>query len=191
MPKIFLMIISSLLVIQSCKVSDKALKTAGDKNDINTKFDFPLDWIGIYEGVLTLYNGPMATSRVKMKLQIANPNEEGLYPWIMVYGEDDFRNYGLEAIDPEKGYYILDEFNSIKLDAYHKSNHLITKFSVKGTDLIVDYERVPGGIDVLFYVSFQDPTNITGGEIFENDTIPKVSSYHIAAFQKAVLKQIE
>ncbi|NNK90229.1 MAG: hypothetical protein HKO89_06430 [Saprospiraceae bacterium] len=190
MPRFYLFIILSILLFHACKIGDK---TAGltlpviERNDV---FDFPLDWIGIYEGDLIIYRGPNDTTQIEMKLQIANPDKEGFYPWIMIYGENDIRNYGLESIDPERGYYVLDEFNSIKLDAYHRHNHLVSKFSVKGTDLTVDYERVQGGIDILFYVSIQKPGNITGGEIFESDTIPVVSSYQLAAFQKASLKKI-
>lgn len=176
-----------LILTLACK-STKKLSTVEVKNP---EFLFPVDWIGEYEGTLNIFNLTNSKRQVRMRLYIDYPDAEGYYPWTLVYGEEDVRKYGVEAINPEKGHYIMNEYNSILLDCYLLSNNFISRFKVGDTNLLVDYERVPEGMIVQFYVSKADSHSTTGGEIIQNDTIPEVDSYPMAAYQKAFLKKKE
>lgn len=168
----------------ACKTSQKQLKS-----EIKTTYLFPLDWIGQYEGELLIFNASPDTNRINMKLTIGNPNAEGFYPWIIQYGDEDIREYGLEAIHAESGHYIMDEFNSIRLDCYLRDNHFISRFEVMGSDLMVDYERVSEGILLNLYVTRTESISTTGGQIFDRDTVPRVKSFEIPVFQRALLKK--
>jgi len=161
------------------------------ETDVVREYDFPLDWIGQYEGTLNIYNAQSDTSTILMHLDIGYPDKSGFYPWTITYGEDDVRAYGLEAVNPQKGYYRIDEFNSIKLDAFVRAGHFTSRFEVMGSDLIVDYCRVNGGMEVRFFISQSQPMSISGGQIFGQDTVPEVKSYNMVAFQKAFLREIK
>jgi len=155
--------------------------------EVEDIFEFPLDWIGEYEGQLNIFNHNNDTITAKMELIIDYPNNEGYYPWILIYNDTDIRKYGLEAINPELGQYRIDEFNSIKLNGFFKAGHFISRFEVLGSDLLIDYCKQKNGIDVSLYISESKEMFKTGGEIFEQDTVPAVNSFRVLAFQKAFL----
>lgn len=176
----------SILFCMACKVKDKSL--AIKSSESNVSFQFPMDWIGKYEGPLLIFNDNKVDT-INMQLIIGDPNMDGFYPWTLVYGDSDIRSYGLEAINPEKGHYRIDEFNSIKIDGYLRHNHFVSRFSVLNSDLIVDYERIVEGIKVNFYVTGFNEISETGGEIIANDTVPVVKSYPLQVIQSAILKK--
>ena len=154
----------------------------------NIPHNFPLDWIGDYVGQLKIYNNGKIDT-ISMRLVIDYPNAEGYFPWTIVYDEIDIRPYGLEVVNADVGHYRINEYNSIELDAYLIDRHLITRFSVMQNDLIIDYEHVGDAIIAQFYISGTKNQNITGGEIIGQDTIPKVSTYPLSVYQKAILKK--
>jgi len=173
-----------LTMLMGCKTKAKLIQSEKEKIYL-----FPLEWIGLYEGELLVFNETKDTNIVQMKLEVRSPNAEGYYPWTIQYGESDIRAYGLEVINADKGHYIIDEFNSIKLDSYLRDNHFISHFNVMNSDLLVDYERVNGGIVVNLYFSQAQPVSLTGSEIIGKDTIPEVKSFKVPVFQKAFLKK--
>lgn len=184
-PLILLIFIS--IITSGCKTT-KATKTAPA---VSQKWTFPLNWIGHYEGQLRIHTLDSDTTLVPMQLIIENVNAEGYFPWTLVYGDDDIRPYGLEAINAEKGHYRINEYNSILLDGYVRGNHFITRFSLDNSDLTVDYEKTADGINVSFYVTEVKSQNQSGGEVMGKDSIPLVDSYPVVVFQKAILKKKE
>lgn len=168
----------------ACKTQKKAID-----QDEKESYLFPLDWIGHYKGELLIFSSSPDTNKTIMQLTIGNPNAEGFYPWTIQYGEDDIRYYGLEAKNAETGHYVVDEYNSIRLDGYLRDDHFITRFEVMGSDLLVDYERVTEGILVNLYVTSKKEINTTGGQIFSKDTVPDVRSFAIPVFQRALLQK--
>lgn len=183
MLRICFFILLGLSMLFGCKAKQKLIESEKDKNYL-----FPLEWIGLYQGDLLIFNESKDTTKVKMQLSIGSPNAEGYYPWTIKYGEDDLRAYGLEVINADKGHYLIDEFNSIKLDSYLRDNHFISHFNVMDSDLLVDYERVHDGIIVNLYFSQAQAVSLTGSEIIGKDTIPEVKSFKVPVFQKAYLK---
>ena len=182
----YLSIILLLLVCNACKVK-KSL--TADEEQVN--YNFPLDWIGHYEGQLEIFNQKNDTVLVDMALDIGHADNTGFFPWTISYNKEDVRPYGLEIINPDTGHCRIDEFNSIKLDAYYKAGHFTSRFDVMGSDLLIDYHRVKGGIEVLLFISQSKPVSITGNQVLGQDTIPEVKSFNMLAFQKAFLKKTE
>jgi len=178
----------AVLILSACRAPKQGITQVTSENK---KYLFPLDWIGHYQGKLSILNPNNDTSVVDMQLIIDQPDALGYYPWVIIYGEKDIRSYGLEAVDIEKGHYRIDEYNSVLIDSYLAGNHFVSRFEVLGTDLIVDYEKNESGILVKLYVSQAQQQNVTGGAIIGQDTVPLVNSYRILAVQEALLKQIK
>ena len=179
-------VICILFMCYACKSTKATLVTVPEKNYL-----FPLEWIGHYEGELTIFGIGSDTTKVDMQLTIGSPDATGLYPWVLQYGEKDKRYYGLEVINAEKGHYLIDEYNSIKLDAYLRGNHFISRFEVSNNDLIFHYEKDAVGINISVYASSATSISETGGEIIASDTIPSVSAFPMYGYQKALLKKVE
>lgn len=179
-------VLSILLLCYACNTSKSTLESAKEKNYL-----FPLEWIGHYEGALTIHGVGTDTTLVDMQLTIGSPDATGHYPWVLQYGSTDKRYYGLEVINAEKGHYLIDEYNSIKLDAYLRGNHFISRFEVNNNDLIFHYEKVAAGIKISVYASSANPISETGGEIIATDTIPKVNAFPMYGYQKAFLKKVK
>ena len=180
-------VVCLLVLIQGCKIPANSTTV---ENLRNYDFLFPVEWVGHYAGKLNIISAD-STIQVEMELTISHPDALGMYPWTLRYGEDDIRFYGLEVIDATKGHYTIDEYNSIKLDAYLKGNHFISEFEVMGNRLTFHYERVPGGIEIRVYASPQSSAKVTGGEIIGQDTVPLVTSFPNLSFQQGYLRKIQ
>jgi len=153
---------------------------------------FPLEWIGHYKGDLYLLGSKKGdTLKVDMELIVDHPDGMGLYPWVLKYNDKDARYYGIEVVDAEKGHYLIDEHNSIKIDGFLRGNHFVSRFSVGGSDLVFHYEKRSDGIVIQVYATLSQSMSETGGEIIGKDTIPKVDSYRMNGFQSGFLKQIK
>ena len=177
-----------ILCLVSCKVMPP--KDA-QILELDEHYQFPLDWIGKYEGDLIIHGMGKDTSLIKMQLIIDQPDGMGLYPWVLKYGDQDTRYYGLEVVDAATGHYLIDEYNSIKLDGFLRGNHFMTRFVVSGSDLLFHYERTPSGIDIIVHISGEDPFSETGGEVISQDTIPNVQSFAVRGFQSATLIKVK
>lgn len=183
-----LIIIMVLMLAASCAPK---LNTVALLPQTYMKYQFPLDWLGTYEGPLIISASATKTDTAMMRLQITSPDAQGYYPWIISYGDEAPRYYGLEAINTTAGHYVIDEFNSIKVSGFTKENHFICRFNVMGSDLLVDYQREAEGIRVRFYISSINSITTTGGEVFGQDTIPQVKAFPIMVYQEALLKKVE
>lgn len=183
-----LVFLTIIILALSCKSSSKVPV----QEESNKTYLFPIEWIGHYKGDLNILGIKKGdTLKVDMELIIDSPNGMGLYPWVLKYNDKDVRHYGLEVVNAEKGHYLIDEYNSIKIDGYLRSNHFITRFSVETSDLIFHYEKRPDGIAISVYATNGIAHSITGGEIIKQDTIPMVDSYRLTGYQSGFLKKIK
>lgn len=177
-----------ILMLSACKVMPpKSVQIINPERS----YQFPLDWIGQYEGELIIHGMGSDTTLINMQLTIDQPDGMGLYPWVLKYGETDTRYYGLEVVDATKGHYLIDEYNSIKLDGFLRGNNFITRFEVSGSDLIFHYKRTTTGINIAVHISGKESFSETGGEIIGQDTIPTVHSYAVRGFQSATLYKVK
>ncbi len=150
---------------------------------------FPVSWEGNYKGDLEIYGVDSIAMRVTMKLAIKKKSDS-IFQWKITYdfkGKEDVRDYVLNLIDAKKGYYVIDEKNTIVIDSYFKTNIFTSFFEVQDSFLVSTYTKKENSI--IFEIISADGKKITssGNKLFEGETIPKVNSYLVNGRQKAVL----
>jgi len=160
---------------------------------------FPEDWLGVWQGNLEIYSGQTLVQKVPMKLEHSATDSNDLYIWALIYGEDEVkgrRDYRLQPVDKSKGHWVVNEQNSILLDAFIYENQLISNFGIvdedpkKSTNLMSSY-RLEGN-DLVFeiWVFAGDPVRKSGGIELNAEKIPLVYAYPVRGYQRAVLKKM-
>ncbi len=150
-------------------------------------------WLGKWEGQLEIFNHTGLTQTVPMAIHHFKTDTLDTYGWFLIYGEDEeagTRPYFLKVIDENKGHYQIDEKNSILINEYMIGNKMISNFEVMGTLISTVYTLQENG-DIIFEIIFSmtDQPTITGDQIFNEEEIPKVNSYLVGGYQKAILKK--
>ncbi len=182
--KIFVLI-GFLFVFWSC--------SSAKKNTLTNKKNFPESWIGTYRGELQIYAVDSIAMKLPMTLDIQRKNDS-IYQWKLVYkikGEDDIRDYELKIQNQQKGLYQINEKNSIVLDATYKNEIFTSFFEVMQTYIVATYTK--NNEKIIFEIisaSNKNPKE-TGNQKFENETIPKVTSYLVNGRQRAVLLKVK
>ena len=189
---ILLLFISSLY---SCHKNVQSIALAPSSEEIALKKSktFPQDWLGYWEGELNIYNHTGKTMTIPMALDNAATDNDSIWTWAIIYGEDTIagrRDYELNVVDASKGHYVVDEKNSILIDAYLLDNNLMSTFNVAGSIIRSSYEL--DGEEMLFSIQMYNDKVIrtTGDTIYNGEEIPIVKSYQNAVLQKARLKKI-
>lgn len=159
----------------------------------STKSKFPDDFLGHWSGDLHIYNHSGKTMTVLMQIIISITDLKDEYHWHIIYGEGEKQNkrqYTLKVDDASKGRYVIDEKNSIVLDACFIENKLISSFEVNDNLLTSVYEVVNGKMIFEIYFQNKKDNRISGNSVINNDTIPEVISYKTSTYQKAVLSKM-
>jgi len=153
------------------------------------KEKFPQGWFGTWKGKLKIYSPQGQTQTVPMELTIGNSSESGSYQWTIIYNDDKkaARKYELKEIDKEKGFYAIDEKNSIEIESYLFHNRLISRFEVNGTLLTCTYEKKGNKIVFEVIAGSENEVSTTGGETLEGKQIPLVKTFPIVTSQRGVL----
>ena len=141
-------------------------------------------WFGTWQGTLNIYY-PVKFLEVPVTIEISKTNEPGKYSWKTSYDNGKIeKSYFLIVVDAEKGSYILDEDNTIKLDYYYADNSLYSVFQVEEA-IITSRYTLDNDILVMEVMSsnFKTPT-ITGKDSGE---LKEVKSYPVFVTQKAIL----
>jgi len=154
------------------------------------KENFPQAWTGNWSGELKIYDSKGVKQKVPMALEIQPTAQKDVFTWALIYGEDKEkgrRSYELNIKDVEKGWYAIDEKNSIILDCYLFHNKLYSRFEVMGNLLLCTYEKQ--GNQIIFEVisGSQNAVSSTGNEKNNGEDIPEVNAYGISVSQKAIL----
>lgn len=154
---------------------------------------FPWGWVGIWQGDLHIHNQQPVPMVIPMELHILPLDTSGHFSWTIIYGEDreaGLRNYVLKTVDATRGHYVIDERNSIVLEAFLLNETLYSRFSVM-ENLLSSTVHKQG--DHLFYEIVAGPANpvsTTGDTISPaGDTIPPVQAYSIRVQQRALLQR--
>ena len=154
--------------------------------------NFPKSWVGSYRGQLHLYTIDSIAMRVDMKLDIAQTMNDSIFQWKMTYifnGNEDVRDYQLKLVDASKGHYMVDENNSILIDAYYRNGILTSFFEVEKSFIISEYKKV--GAEIHFdIISAKNSPNLSGNQQVNGETIPEVLSFPVNGRQEAVLIKI-
>ncbi len=154
------------------------------------KENFPQAWVGNWSGELLIYDANGVKQKVPMALEIQPTAKNDVFTWALIYGEDKEkgrRSYELNIKDAEKGWYAIDEKNSIILDCYLFHNKLYSRFEVMGNLLLCTYEKQ--GDQIIFEVisGNQHAVSNSGGEKHNGEDIPEVKAFGINVSQKAIL----
>lgn len=154
---------------------------------------FPQIWEGKWAGELAIYNAKGLAQKLPMELHILPIDTSDSYTWTIIYGEDKVagaRPYELKIVDAEKGHYLVDEHNSILLDAFLLGGKLFERFSVMGSMLLATTEVRD---EVLYYEIIsgsEEALQVTGNKKVEEEDIPAVGSFPIIVRQYAELRKV-
>ena len=148
---------------------------------------FPQSWVGHWKGELQWFkSGKAEPQTVKMELRIQPTDSAGTYTWQLIYGtiSDDNRPYLLVPRDIPAGHWVIDERNGIVLDQFWIGDKLCGAFTVQNSTILNNYRMENGKLMVEFFSLAAKPLVTTGNGTEES---PKVDSYRMSAYQKAVL----
>ncbi len=157
-----------------------------------TTFEFPESWQGKWKGEMEIFAGGKLAQKLPMQLHILPTDSAGIFTYRIVYGTDTLagdRPYLIRAIDKAKGKFVIDEQNSIKIEAYLLGNSLTSAYEVEG-NFIFDILEKRG--DTLFWRLFSSKTlatSITGDKMQGEEKIPPVKAFPIGVLQQAELKR--
>lgn len=155
---------------------------------------FPKSWLGEYEGNLEIYAVDSIGMQLKMKLGIHPTEKDSVFQWIITYdfkGKVDVRSYELKIVDVKKGYYQIDEKNSIIIDSYYRYDIFTSYFEVNKSVIIASYKQQQDAIIFEIIAANSVPASKTGGTIIKEEEIPVVYSYPVNGRQKCILKKIK
>lgn len=150
--------------------------------------NFPQQWLGEWSGEChsTARTGN-TPQRFDMSLTIKTLEEDKRWEWTTVYKGDNLnqvRNYELQAINPSKGHYAIDEKNGIILDNFLlKSNTFVDQFSVGQSNISVKHKILENNtMEVSFAIfSIQPIRKSAAGN-------NKVNSFGLQNYQECTLK---
>ncbi len=151
------------------------------------KDPFPASWRGNWKGELEWYKtGKAEPQKVNMELRIAAGDSAGNYTWQIIYGAagEDNRPYLLKLKDATKNHWVIDELNGIILDQFWVGNQFSGAFTVAGNTIVNSYWMENDKLLVEFFSIAAKPIATTGQDTEQS---PKVDSYRIGSYQKAVL----
>lgn len=155
-----------------------------------TRPPFPDTWTGIWTGTCRATKPDGSENEFHMELHIARQPASNRYSWQLVYGEGEkrqIRDYELHFVDQKAGHYLIDEKNSISIDAWLVGATLHSCFAVGDALIVAEYTKA--GAAILFNLdSYQmDSPEVTGGK----EQIPEVSAYPLVVSQHARLSKSE
>lgn len=155
---------------------------------------FPQAWEGIWKGDLAIYNAKGLAQKIPMELHILPIDSSDNYTWKIIYGEDKvagLRPYELKVVDAQKGHYVVDEQNSIALDAFLLGGKLFERFSVMGSMLLATTEVRDSVMYYEIISGSETPLHTTGDTVIDEEEIPAVGAFPIVVRQYATLKRIK
>lgn len=150
---------------------------------------FPQSWVGNWKGQLEWYKtGNVEPQKVNMELRIQPYDSGSNYTWQIIYGSasEDNRPYILTSKDSAGIHWVIDEKNGIVLDQFWVANKFCGAFTVMGNTIVNNYWMEKDKLMVEFYSIAAKPITTTGNGTEES---PKVDSYKIGSYQKAVLQR--
>lgn len=151
---------------------------------------FPESWLGKWKGELHIYKGTTKVQSIPMEMKIKS-DASGNLNWNTIYKDKKSteKPYTLIPVDKEKGFYLLDENNSIKIETYLFDNKLVSWYEVQGSMILASYEYREDSLIFEILAGKSDPVSISGGETIEEVDIPEVKTWPFTVMQRAVLRR--
>lgn len=150
---------------------------------------FPASWQGHWVGPCVATTRAGKKTDFTMELRIEPVPESERWTWEIVYAAEQrqVRPYELVPVDGEPGRYVIDEKNSILIDAYFLNDVVHSRFWVSEAVIDVQYEKRGDRIAATLVTYGAKPVRVSGGE----DRVPPVASYGLRAVQRAVMTRKE
>ncbi|HHH50022.1 MAG TPA: hypothetical protein ENK52_03480 [Saprospiraceae bacterium] len=183
----------SCLIIVSfftqCNPTKQAISTTNQKTKLEK---FPHSWLGEWKGNLDIFGAEGKKQSIAMQLHILPIENTDRFSWDIIYGKDiekGKRAYELLTIDATKGFYSIDEKNSINIECYFFKDKLFSRYDVMNNLLLVTYEK--HGDELIFEVisGKHNEVSTTGNTTDKGEEIPAVKTYPIGVMQRAVLQR--
>ena len=180
------------LLFVGCNNAEVPTTSNSSLSGNESEFSFPESWKGKWRGDLEIFSRKGKVQTIPMELHILPLDSAEAWSWTIYYGEDKVagkRDYILKPKDVEQGIYVVDEQNSILLDAYLFDGKLVERFEVMGSLLTTMTEL--RGDQLVWEIISGSTENLTstGDTIDGTDTIPEVKSYPMMVMQRAYLKR--
>jgi hypothetical protein len=154
--------------------------------------DFPQSWQGKWKGEMHIFSSGVLQQKLPMQLHILPTDSANIFTYRIIYGIDTIagdRPYLLKSIDKNKGWYVCDEQNSIKIESYLLGNNLTSAYEVQGTFIYDILEKRGETLIWRLFSGSNQAVSITGGTKNGEEDIPPVKSYAIRVLQTAELKR--
>ena len=153
--------------------------------------DFPGGWVGNWKGEMHWFRtGKPEPQKVNMELRIQPGDSAGHYTWGIMYGpaSEDNRPYILKPKDSATGHWVIDERNGIVLDQFWVGNTFCGAFTVQNNTIVNSYRMVNDQLVVEFFSVGARPLTISGNGTEDS---PRVDSYRVGSYQKAILSRLK
>ncbi len=167
---------------------------------------FPKDWIGHWRGEASAGgpgNRPAANFIMELivePIERKSPSDEPRWTWTIVYdgaqGRQE-RAYVLIEKDRQRGRYVIDEGNSIVLDAVHLQGGLYSHFALDQVELssayrLVNFASSDEGLTLEILTHQPGAGTKTGGGTFEgtDQRVPEVTTFAPISLQRAEMKRV-
>lgn len=156
---------------------------------------FPASWAGHWAGKLEIITPRGVMQQVPMEMEITPSDTTPAWHWRSTFNpgaeNEVFKDYLLRPRDPGGGIYLMDELNTIAIEAYlFEGCRLFSWFEVQGSLIQAVYELRPDG-SLLFEIvaGSMEPVSVTGDSLFQGDSIPSVQTFPLRSIQRAVLQK--
>jgi hypothetical protein len=143
---------------------------------------FPEKCIGVWQGMMHIYNQGIIRDSVKVKFTVAKTAEANAWTWKMEYLSEKMpmvKDYVLKLKDKEKGIYSTDEGGGLELMDYQFGNKLYSVFEVNGVLLTASYEWIDKS-NLVF--------EVTSGKKGESP-VKDITNFSVANVQRVVMRK--
>ncbi len=156
---------------------------------------FPADWLGNWRGRARVTPAAGAPIEFTMGLDIATTATPGTFTWTIIYAGEagtQTRPYTIESVAAKPNAFVIDEQNSILIDAIHLDGALYSSFEIQGTTINVVYRlntSAPEGDEIV--VELVSTVEANARESGGKEGVPPVTSRAPVSLQRAVLKRVD
>lgn len=156
----------------------------------------PEAWYGNWEGRLHIFNVQKQVAELDMQLLISSTDSAHRAKWTILYLPDDSsgmkpndrREYEIIGLSDQPGHFVIDEKNSILLDAYLLDQSLVSRFRVDNALLTVVYTLQGDSMRFEIFSGAYEALRDTGEEV---KTVDAVQAFAISNYQRAQLYRQE
>lgn len=154
----------------------------GNSVSMSAQTLLPEKCIGVWQGMMHIYNQGIIRDSVKVKFTVAKTAEANAWTWKMEYLSEKMpivKDYVLKLKDKEKGIYSTDEGGGLELMDYQFGNKLYSVFEVSGVLLTASYEWIDKS-NLVF--------EVTSGKKGESP-VKDITNFSVANVQRVVMRK--